>query len=76
MASWGSTCNTEIIQDKHIRDFGVFLCVIIGVIWPNRQLESNESFVGQVQSAIKDTWNIWGHRDNEAAMEGSWDGAM
>lgn len=65
-----------MIQNKQIRDFGDFPCVIIGVIWPNSQLWSNGSFLGQVQSAIKDTWNIWGHRDNKAAVERSWDDAM
>jgi len=65
-----------MIQDKQIRDFGVFPCVIIGVIQPNSQIKSNDTFVGQVQSAVKGTWNIWGHRDNTAAMAGSWDGAM
>lgn len=64
------------MQDKQMRDFRVFPCVIIGLTWSNSQLESNESFVGQLQSAGKDTWNIWGHIATKAAMGDSWDGVI
>lgn len=58
VAPWGSTCNKEIIPNKETRHFRDFLHVIINVIWPHSQLESNGSFERQFQSAVNDTWII------------------
>lgn len=56
VALWGSTFNKKSIPNKDTRYFRDFSYVIIIVIWPHRQLESNDSFVRQFLSAVNETW--------------------